>query len=73
MMVVFDHRGANHPLLRQHGNSVSSLEWGGEPLYAQQLDGHSSNLEVGWHRRNVKGVALGAVTSRMVDDVAERV
>lgn len=71
MIDVLHHRGANRPLLRQHGNSGSSFEWGecGEPLYPQQLESRSSDLEVGWHRRDVKGVARGAATSRMVDVV----
>ena len=70
---VFNHRGVNRPLLRQHRNSVSSLEWRecGEPLYPQQLASHSIDLDVERHRRNAKG--LGAVTSRMMDDVARLV
>ena len=72
---VFIHRGVNRPLLSQHRNSVSSLEWRecGEPLYPQQLASHSIDLEVGRHCRNLKGLAAVSVTSRMMDDVARLV
>ena len=75
MIDVFNHRGANRPLLSQHRNSVSSLEWRecGEPLYPQQLASHSIDLEVGRHCRNLKGLAAVSVTSRMMDDVARLV